>query len=206
MQQNQLITLQKIKFKKFLDLSEKDNSRIALALHDNLGPILSTAKLTLSSVNSEIHKTEVIQSTAQLLDIAVDNVRLMSFHIKPSTLQRLGFKETCFELLRKIDSKQNQFTLIFQGNYDQYTNLDTIRNFRIFQELVISILDLKPTQTTEITLNFLPTKFIIEANPIQNFSEFKNTHFKILLEKVKLFSGEINFDEKKNFTLKIVLS
>lgn len=78
-------------------LSEREKSELARKLHDELGGLLTAAKMDLSWLQSRLHDAVILERLAQLggvLDEAMDLKRHVVEELRPSLLDHFGLPAT----------------------------------------------------------------------------------------------------------------
>lgn len=76
-----------------LRAEEKSRSRFSKELHDGLGPLLSSAKMSLSALSSEtgaLERREIIANTTYVIDEAIRSLREISNNLSPHVLNDFG--------------------------------------------------------------------------------------------------------------------
>lgn len=76
-----------------LRTEEKSRSRFSKELHDGLGPLLSSAKMSLSALNREEQapaQREIIDNTTYVIDEAIRSLREISNNLSPHVLNDFG--------------------------------------------------------------------------------------------------------------------
>jgi signal transduction histidine kinase len=74
-----------------LAAQERERSRIAMELHDQVGQELTAIKLLINAARTDAPAAaRELGFAAQLLDGILENVRTLSFELRPSTLDELG--------------------------------------------------------------------------------------------------------------------
>jgi len=74
-------------------VTERERARLARELHDQLGPILSLARLNVEAVQraaAEAGNGHFVVEGLALLDRAIEKVRTLSFDLHPAVLDELG--------------------------------------------------------------------------------------------------------------------
>ncbi|HUK21958.1 MAG TPA: sensor histidine kinase [Gemmatimonadales bacterium] len=74
-------------------VTERERARLARELHDQLGPILSLARLNVEAVQraaAEAGNGHFVVEGLALLDRAIEKVRTLSFDVHPAVLDELG--------------------------------------------------------------------------------------------------------------------
>ena len=76
-----------------LRTEEKARSRFSKELHDGLGPLLSSAKMSLTALSREEHNAEqqeIIANTTYVIDEAIRSLREISNNLSPHVLNDFG--------------------------------------------------------------------------------------------------------------------
>jgi len=136
-QQNQLIEAA-------IQSEEQERHRIAETLHDEVGAILSSVKLHLLGIKSEVlddKDQHLHEKGRQLLNEVIQKVRGISHNLHSNILKEFGLNEAIIHFLNKITSgSQIHSSTSLDDNYKSQ-NADTdISLYRIFQELMNNIL------------------------------------------------------------------
>lgn len=141
-----------------LRTEEKERLNFSKELHDGLGPLLSSAKMSLSELAKTVHgeeDAELIKNTSYVIDEAIRSIREISNKLSPHTLNTFG-------LARAVSNFINKSVAINEGaNIDVHfdTNLKTERfdtNIEVILYRVIGELlnnSLKHAGATTITLS-----------------------------------------------------
>ena len=123
------IRLQKERILAEITIQEKERKRIATDLHDGLGPILSSVKLNINSIDiaSESDKV-IIDRAGKHIDEIISSMRQISYNLLPNTLERKGLLEALKE-----------FTTLINGRKILQIDLQVLKNFPIPKEKEIHI-------------------------------------------------------------------
>src|SRR5580698_4722392 len=100
------IRLQKERIFAEITIQENERKRIANDLHDSLGPLLSSVKLNMNSI--DVHNSldqEIINKAGKHIDEIIRSLRQISYNLLPNTLQRNGLSDALREFIRDIQSK-----------------------------------------------------------------------------------------------------
>jgi signal transduction histidine kinase len=111
-----------------IQTEEKERKRFAKDLHDGLGPLLSTVKMsisTLSLMDQEPSRKEIIQNTAHVIDESIKSIKEISNNLSPHILNNFGLASAIKDFSNKIDSKvlhinfeSNAFNKRFEENVE----------------------------------------------------------------------------------------
>lgn len=147
------------------EAQEAERKRIASDLHDDMGSILSAARLYLRQLNPD-KKTdqyaELKEETTDLLDKAITHIRFISHNLFPPNLERFGLQKTCEDFCHRIQ-KVNALKIDFF--YDQslrFNQIEELALYRILQELISNTI--KHAQASKIELSFRKVNGRIQMN------------------------------------------
>lgn len=102
---------------------EKERQRFSKELHDGLGPLLSSAKMSVSALermNTDPKQKELIQNTYLVVDEAVRSLRELSNNMNPNILTNFG-------LARAVSSFINKLSAFSKVKVNFSTNLQEVR-------------------------------------------------------------------------------
>src|SRR5208337_4182374 len=91
-----------------IQTEEKERKRFAKDLHDGLGPLLSTVKMsvsTLSLMDADPARKEIIENTAYIIDESIKSIKEISNNLSPHILNNFGLASAIKDFIHKIDSK-----------------------------------------------------------------------------------------------------
>lgn len=144
---------------------EGERRRIAQDLHDEIGALLSTAKLGLDQLGRQVteeHSKEMTLRTKGLLDEIISNVRKISKDLLPATLEDFGLVDAISELVKKIHYTGG-IQIDFEHN-DAERRFDPDREltlFRIVQELINNSIKHSGGDSIELSLYFEPRQLTL---------------------------------------------
>jgi two-component system, NarL family, sensor kinase len=163
-----------------IDSQEQERKRISSELHDGVGAMLSTIKLNLGFLKSEMENPtglEALQETNQLLNETIEGVRRISKDLMPSTLGLFGLKAALKEFCGMV-GKPGEISLYF---YEPSSELalderQQLLVYRIVQEAVNNAL--KHAQATEIHIRLMPEdgQAMLEVEDNGRGFDFANLH------------------------------
>ncbi|MEG1621860.1 MAG: histidine kinase [Alistipes sp.] len=138
-----------------LRTEEKSRSRFAKDLHDGLGPLLSSAKMSLTAIAKEQpsgEQRELVDNTAYVIDEAIRSLREISNNLSPQVLNDFGLARGIQNFINKSASIHNvkiRFTTNLRAErYD--TDVEVIF-YRVICELINN--SLKHSGCSEINLS-----------------------------------------------------
>jgi two-component system, NarL family, sensor kinase len=145
---------------------ERDRSRIAVDLHDEMAPMLSAVKMKINSFDLNNAEDEMhLNKTNGTIDNMARRMREISFDLMPQTLLSKGLKSAVNEFCNFITQKQ---ALIIHVNYSEENfTLDEnqlINCYRILQEIVHNTIKHAKASELIISLKQQKNKFIIRSS------------------------------------------
>ena len=199
-QQNEL-------FNAIVSTQDQERKRIAQDLHDSLGSVLSAAKLKLSALEASQpgfspEQQETYQSSLELLNEAVAELRLISHNIMPATLSKLGLVAALQNLIGKISSKSGiQFSFAAHGFDVRLDENTEISIYRIILELINNIVKHAAAKKASVQLVHYPDyiNLVIEDNGLgfesaKALREKKGIGLGNILSRVEYLKGSIEID------------
>ncbi len=137
-----------------LDIQEQIFKNISQEIHDNIGQILSLAKITINTMDVKEYDPlrEKITASTELIGKAITDLRNLSMSLNADSILEMGLiKSIQFELdLIKKTGKYNT-NLIVEGIPYDLTQQQELVLFRIFQETLHNAL--KHSKASQINMN-----------------------------------------------------
>lgn len=131
-----------------LSIQEKERTRIALDLHDEVGALLSTVKLYISHKNL---KEEHQHKSTEILDDAITKLRGIARNLSPENLQMFGLVSTLEKQLNYLE-EINTFHIHFTQNLEERLAPEIeIQFYRLLQELLNNTV--KHAHASNVTIN-----------------------------------------------------
>jgi len=119
---------------------EKERKRFAKDLHDGLGPLLSTVKISISALlksENDPRNIEIIKNSDTVINEAIKSIKVISNNLSPHVLNNFGLAKAIKNFTDNIN-KLKQITIHFHSNlFEQriHQNIEIIL-YRIVCELV----------------------------------------------------------------------
>jgi hypothetical protein len=149
-----------------MEIQEQSLRNIGWELHDNIGQILSTAKMQLSILKPRLPQ-EHHSSIGEINDLIGDSlqeIRLLSKTLNHEVIRKLGLvKSIEFELERFNKLKFLSATLTVSGDEVAIDYKDEIILFRILQEFFSNAIKHSKASTLSVLLEYLDEKLLITA-------------------------------------------
>ncbi len=191
-----------------IKFQEEERNRIAADLHDDVGPLLATARLYLNEniVNQEpAAQLQSIFSAKQIIDDAIQLIRNISHSMMPPTLKNFGLESALSDLFQKINGSGNLNASVRFHDYRQRIKLEQeLHIFRIIQELVNNIMKhsnagfIHLTQNANATHSYFRLHHDGQGIIQTEFDRLNHTSaglgLKNIASRVKVLNGRILFE------------
>jgi signal transduction histidine kinase len=184
---------------------EKERTRMASDLHDEIGPVLSAIKLKLNSLDLSNEEDEKeLESTNAQIDRLIQRMREISFDLMPHSLIRKGLVAALNEFIRYCD-KKTQVNIKFQ--YEEIAVLDqqqSINLYRIVQEIIHNTI--KHANASELVIELKKEKNTVILGTHDNGDGFSYSAKAIessglglrnLSSRTEIIGGKMFFESKK---------
>lgn len=137
-----------------IQTEEKERKRFAKDLHDGLGPLLSTVKMSISAIlNNKINnQQEVLENTHVVINEAISSIKEISNNLSPHVLTNFGLVSAIKNFSHKInETKSVHIVLASNMENERFDhNVETIL-YRATCELITNTL--KHAEAKNIQLN-----------------------------------------------------
>lgn len=141
-----------------ISAEEKERQRIAKELHDGLGPLLSSAKMSLSFITKEDTplpiKDEMLVGVGGVIDESIRSVREISNNLSPNVLNNFGLIRAVTNFINKL-SLPPSINISFSTNIkkERYKSDTEIILYRICCELINNAIKHSGGNQLRLTIN-----------------------------------------------------
>jgi len=132
---------------------ENERKRISETLHDSVSQLLYGIKIQLNQLNTPHTPPDAYARVNELLNIAIQETRNISFELAPSVLADFGLPVTINELANRLSSSQLVIKTKIKGFTNRLNILLETCIFRIIQELINNCM--KHAEASLITLELI---------------------------------------------------
>jgi signal transduction histidine kinase len=146
-----------------INTEENERKRFAKDLHDGLGPLLSTVKMSLSSLAPRINEPSdivILNNTNHLVNEAINTIKDISNNLSPHVLTNFGLSSAIGAFTTKINQTR-AVEIVFKSNMEneRLENDKEVVLYRAVCELINNAIQHSGASKIEIELNKLD-KFI----------------------------------------------
>ena len=191
-----------------IKFQEEERNRIAADLHDDVGPLLATARLYLNEniINQEpAAQLQSIFSAKQIIDDAIQLIRNISHSMMPPTLKNFGLESALSDLFQKINGSGTLNASVRFHDYRTRLKLEQeLHIFRVVQELVNNIMKhsnagfIHLTQNANATHSYFRLHHDGQGIIQTEFDRLNHTSgglgLKNIASRVKVLNGRILFE------------
>ena len=140
-----------------INTEENERRRFAKDLHDGLGPILSTIKMSLSSLAERISDTSgivILNNTNHLINEAINTIKDISNNLSPHVLSNFGLASAISAFTSKINQTKT-IEIDFKSNMEnqRFENDKEVVIYRAVCELINNAIRHSGASRIEIELN-----------------------------------------------------
>jgi len=191
-----------------IEIREATLQNISWELHDNIGQIMTLAKVKAQNAGDDPEK---MKQAAKLIGEGLDELRALSKVINPEAIKKLTLKEAVqleierFNRLRFIEAN-----LSVEGERHTMGDSEQIIIFRILQEFFSNTIKHSQATKLNVNLNYGPKELFITANDngigFMNSEEYSGIGLKNMKTRAQLINAhlEINSEENKGTNLTLV--
>lgn len=181
---------------------EKDRSRIVADLHDELGPLLSTVKLQLNSLESPLEEDHIlIEKASNHLDKVLARIREISNNLTPHALTRKGLTTALQEFIDELNANSNMQILLFMDPHIEIGRNHEVHIYRIIQEIVNNAI--KHAHASEMLIHMESLRSMLKITISDNGCGFSPTSItaeniglglKNIMSRVDIMRGDLYLD------------
>ena len=139
-----------------IQAEENERKRFANDLHDGLGPILSSVKMSLTTVERRDYDDTskiILRNADSAIDEAIKSIREISNNLSPHILNNFGLKKAIRNFINKInltDAIQIDFSTNIKDR--RFENDVEVVIYRVICELITNTIKHAKANTVEITI------------------------------------------------------
>lgn len=208
--------------KRLIEAKEEEGARISRELHDELGQLLTGAKIGLGLVVRQLGKKnsvpeftsyrERIEDVLKTIEQGINAVRRITKELRPVMLDVIGLVGTIEWLIGELE-KKTELEIWFENTLDD-KGLDpsfATAVFRIFQESLTNVV--RHSQATRVLVNLGQEDAILTAtiwdNGIGITEDQKTNPHSVglfgMLERLRPYRGELSIDGQTDTGTTVIL-
>ena len=196
-----------------LETQEQTLQNISWELHDNVGQLLSVAKMQLNMLQPEVANGQksILSETGDIISKSLQEIRSLSKLLNPETVKNMGLKEAIeLELQRFNRLKFLEANLKIVGNEVSIDKNDEIILFRILQEFLSNSIKHAKATKLEVTLAYTPENLVISAQDFGVGFDIKiiekGSGLVNMKSRAKLINTGFSFNSEKGKGVSLILT
>ncbi|OFX20971.1 MAG: hypothetical protein A2041_05625 [Bacteroidetes bacterium GWA2_31_9b] len=201
-----------------IETEERERKRFAKDLHDGLGPLLSTVKMSVSALmknEKDESNLEIIKNTDHIINEAIKSIKEISNNLSPHVLTNFGLASAVKNFTDKINEtkvveikyESNMFNQRFS------TNIEVVL-YRTICELVNN--SLQHSKAKNININLISNDTLIDLLYEDNGQGFdvqriqqndiSGSGLRNMISRVESVNGTYKFESKLKYGFKADIS
>ena len=180
---------------------ERERSRIATDLHDEIGSSLSAIRIKVARMDREANAIgyPALAETTDMIDQALEMVKRISYDLLPPGLENFGFEFAIKNLFDKVQKSTNlAISLAMPAGLSRFSNTVELSLYRILQELVNNTI--KHAEATHIYVSIYQLSDALQISYHDNGKGYNSTNehlhglgLKNIISRTNLIRGHVQF-------------
>ena len=147
-----------------IEIQENALKNLAWELHDNIGQLLSVARMQLNMLQfqMETDKKEKVAEISEVLKITLNEVRSLSKTLNPEVVTSIGLTsaiQTEIDRFKRLQFIETQF--VVNGDERSIDAKDELIIFRIIQEFFSNTIKHSKAKNLEVIMDYTPSELLI---------------------------------------------
>lgn len=185
---------------------EKERKRIATAIHDSLGVLLSASKMHVTAIKDNSPETKaLIDKATKFLDDASGEMRKISHNMMPGLLTKMGLCEALEDLFENIsDTKDIDAKVDVIGpKSDRLPENHEIMIYRVVQEMVNNTLKHAKANKIDLVLVLNPSELSINYSDngvgfdVDTMIQKKSLGIQSIQSRISFLDGQVNIQSSQ---------
>ena len=150
-----------------IQTEERERRRFAKDLHDGLGPLLSTARMSMSALlqnERDDHSRQVLENANNVINEAVESIKEISNNLSPHVLTNFGLASAIRNFVFKVGQSKTiniKFSTVLTDSDRFDSNIETVM-YRATCELINNTLKHAEASTIDISLEKVQRTLVIK--------------------------------------------
>ncbi|EIJ40449.1 sensor histidine kinase [Galbibacter orientalis] len=194
------------------EIQEQTLKNISWELHDNVGQLLSVAKMQLNMLQNDIspEKQKFYEEAVYVLGQGVSEIRQLSHTLNTDFISRRGLEESLkieIDRFKRLNFISINYTI--EGDFYAIDKKDEIIIFRIFQECFSNVVKYSKAANLAVLLKYTPSYLYVkvvddgvgfDVEAAQNGTGIMNMQM-----RAKLIEADFSIESKKNEGVSVTL-
>lgn len=190
-----------------VEIREETLRNISWELHDNIGQLITLAKIYLQN---SAGNPEKIEESVDIIGKALNEVRALSRSINPESFKKRGLIDSVKNEIERFERmKFIEACFEVRGEVFQIPNKDEIIIFRILQEFFSNTIKHSRATNLDLVFEYEKDNLLIECMDNGVGFELKDNYegigLKNMKTRAKLIKAKLNIDSKENKGTKLTI-
>ena len=194
-----------------IQTEEKERKRFAKDLHDGLGPLLSTVKMSvsaLSQLEQDSSSKEIVNNTELVINEAIKSLKEISNNLSPHVLDNFGLLRAITNFSNKINTtKAVRIAIDSNLKDDRFDSNTEVVLYRVLCELINNTIKHARAKNIRINLNKEENYITIvykddgrgfDVNRITELPSGSGMGISNVFSRINSLKGEISVESEKN--------
>ncbi|MFV0365506.1 MAG: sensor histidine kinase [Mangrovibacterium sp.] len=148
-----------------IQAEEKERKRFAKEVHDGLGPLLSTIKMSVSALSYldiDEKSRHIVENTNDVIDEAIKSIKEISNNLSPHVLENFGLVRAVQNFVNKLNALQ-MINITFRSNLGnrRFERSVEVVLYRVICELINNTIKHAKAKNIEIDLSIEAGKTLV---------------------------------------------
>ncbi len=192
-----------------IQTEEKERKRFAKELHDGMGPLLSSVKMSVSSLAQMTHdeaSREIVENTELVINEAIRSLKEISDNLSPHVLTNFGLVRALNNFINKINiTKAIRINLKSNLKDERFDSNVEVVLYRVVCELINNTIkhaqakkiDISITQDGDyLSIIYQDNGKGFDVEKIMDQSVNSGMGFSNIFSRINSLKGEINIESK----------
>lgn len=149
-----------------ISAEESERQRFAKDLHDGLGPLFSSIRMSVSALNKQVHEKDsvkIVNNVNLLTQEAIKSIKDISNNLSPHMLDNFGVKKALTSFINKLELP-GSMKIHFESNMDNtgYEKHFEVIIYRVICELITNTIQHADADNISILIKDTHTNISIE--------------------------------------------
>lgn len=201
-----------------IQAEETERKRFAKDLHDGLGPILSTVKMSLSSVarfEKDDQTKKILHNTDLVIDEAIKSIREISNNLSPHILNNFGLNKAMRNFINKINYSDT-IKIKYNSNFgdDRFESNTEVVLYRVLCELISNTIKHAEASAISISLEKIPGNILCRYKDngkgfdteLLSPNQFSGMGYSNMVTRINSLDGHFDLTSEKEKGTKAVIT
>ncbi len=189
-----------------ISTEENERKHFSKELHDGLGPVLSSAKMTISAIDrisGSEYNAQLLETVENLVDNAITTTKEISNHLTPHVLERYGIRKALETFIRNSSARETiQIDISSNIGKQRYNHNIEVILYRICCELINNTLKYASAKTISLSLtddsNIIELKYKDDGKGFDMLDVEGGMGLTNIKSRVKSLNGSIDINSSPN--------